>query len=260
MARSYSPLRYPGGKGILYPLLSNIIHLNGFSLRGYAEPFAGGAGLALPLLVNFYVSDIYLNDIDPAIWSFWHAILHNTEDFVKRIERTEISTEEWYRQREIYRNTGDHDPVELGFAAFFLNRTNRSGIIKSGGVIGGSKQEGKYKVDCRFNKTDLIRRIRRIAKYRDRIHLYSMDGIQFIDHAESICPNKTFFCIDPPYFHKGASLYTSFYSENDHQKLADSVLRLAGKWVVTYDDCKEVRTMYRSVRQKSLDIWYSASV
>jgi DNA adenine methylase len=230
------------------------------SLRCYAEPFAGGAGLALPLLFNSHVSDVYLNDIDPAIWSFWYAVLHRTNEFIERIENLEVSVSEWNRQKEIYREANCESPFDLGFAAFFLNRTNRSGIIKSGGVIGGLNQEGKYKIDCRFNKKDLIRRITRIAKYRNRIHLSAMDGIDFIKESKKLCPRNTFFCIDPPYFHKGSSLYTSFYGLKDHRRLAEAVLRLAGKWIVTYDDCEEVRSMYDTACKENLDIRYSASL
>ena len=44
-----SPLRYPGGKAQLFPLVRDIIVANRLNGATYIEPFAGGAGLALKL-------------------------------------------------------------------------------------------------------------------------------------------------------------------------------------------------------------------
>jgi len=168
MARTFSPLRYPGGKSCLYPLITRVIRDNGFRLHAYAEPFAGGCGLGLGLLYGSHVSELHINDVDRAIWSFWYGILNETDKFAELISGVDVTVDEWRKQREIYSDPSNADPLALGFATFFLNRTNRSGVIKSGGVIGGLEQLGKYKIDCRFNKADLIRRIKRVSKYRSR--------------------------------------------------------------------------------------------
>ena len=177
MPRWVSPLRYPGGKTCLYPLVSRILRDNRLERRHYAEPFAGGCGLALSLLYEGHVSDIHINDVDASIWAFWHAVLEHTDEFAYHIRKTPITIDEWRAQRETHEQMDEDDPVALGFAAFFLNRTNRSGIIKAAGVIGGLDQSGPYKLDCRFNRVRLERCVRRVAKYRNRIHLTRRDAL-----------------------------------------------------------------------------------
>jgi DNA adenine methylase len=256
-SRSASPLRYPGGKSCLYDLVGHILRLNKLERAHYAEPYAGGAGLALSLLFNGHVSEIHLNDVDRSIWSFWHSILFATDDFSSLVAETPVTLDTWHAQRAVYLNPDDFDDLALGFATFFLNRTNRSGIIKGGGVIGGIDQTGNYKIDCRFNRDDLIKRIRRIAKYRSRIHLHRRDALEFIDLADAQLPSRSFFCIDPPYFNKGSSLYTSYYVPDDHLAVSQSVLGLGRPWVLTYDNTPEISHLYKARRQFGFDVNYS---
>lgn len=256
MPLATSPLRYPGGKVCLTELVSRILRLNKLERGHYAEPYAGGCGLALNLLFNGFVSDIHVNDIDRPIWAFWNVVLNRTEEFVELMERTPITLKEWRRQRRVLKESGD--TLELAFSAFFLNRTNRSGIIKNAGVIGGLSQKGDYLIDCRFNKEELARRIRRVRKYRGRIHLHRKDALKFIDHVERNLPAKTFLCIDPPYFHQGSNLYTSFYKRADHEKVADRILDLGLPWILTYDYCDEIHDLYTDRRQFQFALNYSA--
>lgn len=254
--QSVSPLRYPGGKSSLIDMLGGVIHNNEFRYFQYAEPYAGGSGLALALMYGGYVSHIHINDIDPAIWSFWHSVLNHADDLVKMIEATPITLNEREKQREIYLKSDQSDPLALGFSAFFLNRTNRSGIIKGAGVIGGKSQTGSYKIDCRFNRENLSNKIRRIYKYRDRITLYNQDAIDFMLNDCSFAKNTLFF-IDPPYYNKGAALYTSFYRPEDHAAVSQTVCTLDHPWLVTYDDTPEIRRLYNDFRQYSFTINYS---
>lgn len=255
-----SPLRYPGGKTCLLGPISRLLRANKLDRGHYAEPYAGGCGLALALLYGGFVSDIHVNDIDRAVWAFWHCVLNDTEEFITLMERTPVTLAEWKRQRRIFKEAPKDSPdvMSLGFAAFFLNRTNRSGIIKNAGVIGGLNQDGDYAIDCRFNKEELARRIRRVKKYRSRITLHRKDAIKFIDHVEQRLPPDTFLCIDPPYFGKGSSLYTSFYKRKDHEKVADRILKLKSPWILTYDYCKEIHDLYTERRQFQFSLNYSA--
>ena len=257
MARLTSPLRYPGGKTGLYPLVSRILQANGLERRDYAEPFAGGCGLALTLLFEGHVSDIHVNDIDVGVWSFWKSVLDDSDSLAAMIATTPVTIDEWHRQREIHARAQVDDPLLLGFATFFLNRTNRSGVIKGAGVIGGLDQSGPYKIDCRFNREDLVRRIRRVAKYRGRIHLSRLDARQFPVRVSGRLPARTFLCVDPPYYRKGASLYTSFYQPADHAMLAEALLAAPSPWIATYDNEPDIRTLYRTRRTFLLDVNYS---
>lgn len=257
MPRSVSPLRYPGGKTCLHPILSQFLRLNSLQRGHYAEPYAGGCGLALALLFDGHVHELHLNDFDPGIWSFWHAVLQETDELCSRIRSVSVTVEEWHRQREIERNAQEEDPLNLAFATFFLNRTNRSGIIKGGGIIGGLDQNGKYKIDCRFNKNVLIEKIQRIAKYREQIHLTNLDAIDFVARTDRDLPERALFCIDPPYFKKGSALYTSFYKTEDHAIVSDAVAAIRHAWILTYDNVPEISSLYTNFRQFTFDVKYS---
>jgi len=238
-----TPLRYPGGKSQLTPLVVQFLKANDLFYGEYAEPFAGGCGVAMTLLLNDFVSKIYINDIDPAIYDFWASVLRHTEELCERIENAAVNIEERERQREIFLRQRSGSQVDRGFATLFLNRTNRSGILR-GGVIGGKEQEGKYKLDCRFNREDLIRKIKRIANYKDRIALSRLDAKVFLRTVVPKSIEKTLVNLDPPYFLRGPELYTNFYKSEDHVDLAKEVRRLKRPWMVTYDDAPEIRKAY----------------
>lgn len=253
----YSPLRYPGGKGRLSTLMKDIFIDNEICGATYIEPYAGGAAVALTLLIEEYVLDIIINDIDFAIYSFWSCILNNTEWFLKKLQDTHITLDEWYTQKEIFDHPNDYSPKEVGFSAFFLNRTNRSGILR-GGIIGGKQQAGKYKIDARFNKKALQKRIIKIANHKNRIKLFNLDAKELV---QRICKNinqNVFFYFDPPYYNKGDILYTNHYKPNDHADLADIIKNLNYSWIVTYDDVPAIANLYFGVPSIRYSLKYSA--
>lgn len=254
-----SPLRYPGGKSQLIPFVIELMRANALFYGEYAEPFAGGAGIAVKLLLDEYVSRIYLNDFDPAIYALWHSILNSTDELCKRIEDCDVSIDEWHRQREIYFNPKKKKLVDKGFATLFLNRTNRSGIIQAG-VIGGLNQDGGYKLDCRFNKGDLVRKIQRIGNRRDQIQLSCLDAGVFVQEVLPESHQKTLVNLDPPYYKKGCDLYANFYQPSDHALLAKAVAKIKRRWMVTYDDAPEIRALYAKYPLYGTKLNYSAQV
>lgn len=259
MSATPSPLRYPGGKAAIQDMISAIICSNGLVGGHYAEPYAGGGGLALSLLFKQYIHEIHLNDLDRSVWSFWHSILNNTEQFIDKIMVTPVSIDEWHKQREIQNNKDRYNDFELGFSSFFLNRTNRSGIILKAGVIGGLEQKSKYALDCRFNKKGLIDRIKRVEKYKHRIHLYNMDAIEFMKDVDASMPIKAMFCIDPPYFDKGSLLYTNFYNAEDHKDVSETIIKLKHPWLLTYDNAPEINKLYKNCNRYTYSLNYSAA-
>jgi DNA adenine methylase len=258
MPTTDTPLRYPGGKSQLTPLVVEILRRNSLFYGEYAEPFAGGAGIAMTLLLNGYVDQIHLNDFDESIYAFWYAVLNQSEELCSLIETIKVDMDEWHRQRKIHRASG-HSLLTRGFSTLFLNRTNRSGILKAG-VIGGLKQEGNYKLDCRFNRGDLIRKIKRIAANRARICLSRLDAVEFIHTILPKTGQNTFVNLDPPYFSKGQELYANAYQEADHAALAGAVHSIGRRWMVTYDDTPEIRKLYASYPLYSSRLNYSAQV
>lgn len=229
----YTPLRYPGGKRRLAPAIAQLFDANDLKDVQYAEPYAGGAAVALALLFDERASVVHINDLSRSVYAFWHTTLNATAELCRWIELVNPTMSEWRRQRAVYERRDSADLVDLGFAVFFLNRTNRSGII-GGGVIGGKDQEGTWGLDARFNKTDIIARIRRIGRYSSRFRLYQMDGAEF---AAQVLPTlgNAFAFFDPPYIEKGKDLYLNDYGLADHHRLAACVISLQQPWVVTYD-------------------------
>ena len=255
----YSPLRYPGGKGKLAPFMGLMINKMNIKNGTYIEPFAGGAGVALMLLMEGYVDDIVINDYDKAIYSVWRALISEPENLVDRILDTPINIDEWKKQKEIYVEQNKKYSLDLAFATFFLNRTNRSGILK-GGPIGGFEQTGNYGIDARYNAEKLVERIRAVAKYKKHIKVYNKEIVSFI---ESVLPNygqnsMTYF--DPPYFNKGPELYKNFFDKEDHAKIAQLILNgVPGNWIITYDDTPEIIELYKQQCIRRYDLNYSAA-
>ena len=257
MSAFYSPLRYPGGKNCIFPFISKLFYENQLIGIKYAEPYAGGAGLALRLLFEGYVDQIYINDLDKSIYAFWKTIIDRPDEFCRWIEDVEISIENWKKYRALQKHEKNYSDFELAKSTFFLNRTNVSGIIK-GGVIGGLEQKGKYKIDARFNKTDLINRIKKIESVKSRISVSNIDGIRFIEKIDKK-KEEIFIYLDPPYFQKGADLYMNFYSQEDHKRLSKKVNKLKNKWIVTYDNHDFILNLYAERRKVGHKLSQSAS-
>lgn len=257
MKKSISPLRYPGGKAKLYDRIKEILEKNKLTNKVYIEPFAGGCGLALLLLRNNMVDSLVLNDLDRSIYAFWYSILNYTDEFCNLIMSTEITLEVREKQKLIQKEKETADLLELGFSTFFLNRVNHSGVIK-GGPIGGLKQEGKYKLDCRFNKTRLIEQIKEIVSYKEKIRVTNLDVMEFINNELPTLPKDSFVFLDPPYYKKGPGLYVNFYKHEDHQNLAKEIInKIEQNWIVTYDNVEEIKEIYKDCYQQEFSITYT---
>jgi DNA adenine methylase len=255
-----SPLRYPGGKTALAPFLTDVIRLNDLSGGAYIEPFAGGAGAALKLLFSQLVSRIYINDKDPRIFAFWKAVLDETDQFIDRIGTVPLTVAQWKKQKRVFENWKQHSKFDIGFATFFLNRCNRSGVL-NGGPIGGVDQTGNYKIDARFNRQELKRRIETISLYRDSIVAKNLDGVKFLDWifaVKKLDPKECLVYLDPPYFEKAHSLYKVYFDDSDHRRLADYInQKHSFRWIVSYDNASLIRALYKG-RWETCFMRYSA--
>ena len=259
MGFTLSPLRYPGGKSRLANFIRTVIRLNGLQGTEYVEPFAGGAGIAWALLLDGSVSKVHLNDLDQAVFAFWTCLRDHTEELCRMIRNTRVNMATWKRQKAIMDDPSSHSLQELSFATFFLNRTNCSGVIR-GGVIGGQRQAGKWKMDARYNRSDLLKRVVRIAKRRSSIFLYDRDAKAFIRHRLSEIPADAFVFIDPPYVSRGNALYLNVYTEEDHAQLAKLIARsVRQSWVVSYDDSPIIKRLYRGFSAQQYNFSYSVN-
>lgn len=259
MSRYRTPLRYPGGKQRLAPFILELIVKNQLVGGHYVEPYAGGAGVGIELLLSRHVSHIHLNDSSPQIYAFWNSILTQPDEFCKRISSASLTVEEWKRQREIVRHPGSYNEMEVGFSTFYLNRCNRSGVL-SGGLIGELEQKGEWKMNARFSRNELIRRIEAVSNRATAITLRNWDAERFILEHIPTLPQETFVYCDPPYFEKASSLYLNHYGKADHARIARIIQeQLARKWAVSYDNAAEILSYYSERRSFLYDLQYNAA-
>lgn len=255
MSKNPSPLRYPGGKFKISNLIALLIKKSGDYCDTYVEPFAGGAGVALDLLMGGVVERIVINDSDRAIYSIWKAIICENEAFLDRLEKTKITLDEWRKQRDIYFSSSKYS-LDYGFAAFFLNRTNHSGILGSG-PIGGIEQDD-WKLDVRFNKVELAKKIVAIGELREQISVFGRDVLSFMSNQLHKVGDRAFVYFDPPYYRKGKVLYKNFFDDKKHRELCEQIkANVSVPWVVSYDDVPEIVDIYRGVSKRSFTLNYS---
>jgi len=256
LSHEISPLRYPGGKGALAPFFGRLIETQPERPQVFVEPFAGGAGTALRLLIDEYVDHAVINDLDPGIAAFWRCVFVRTEDLAQLIESAEITVEAWHGHHSAYtsRRHGGDD-LELGFATFFLNRTNRSGILGAR-PIGGLGQSGTWKIDARFNRANLAERVRTLGRYRNRVTVAEEDGIALVTR---FLDPRHFVYADPPYLLRGSDLYLNTLTWADHQRLAKLLATARGRWLVTYDRDPRVPELYPGSRLAEFSIAHTAS-
>jgi DNA adenine methylase len=260
MSNSISPLRYPGSKGFLAEYIESFVRMNFLQGAHLYEPFAGGASVSLSLLSSGAVRRVTLVERDPLIASLWRCIVKEPESLCRRIADTRITLTTWRRVRRLLdeSNHAAATELDLGFAGLFLNRTSFSGIL-SAGPIGGVKQRSAYKIDCRFNRTDLINRVTRIHAFSNRIAVQEGDGIAYIKSNRSrIKKNFGFLFVDPPYIGQGKRLYRYFYSRDQHRELADLMQTLDSPWLATYDLVSPVRRIYNGSTTRRVFVGYSA--
>ena len=257
MLRTISPLRYPGGKSRISNFMEDLVLLNNLENSTLYEMYAGGAGASLNLLFNGMVSSIVLNDLDYHIYAFWHSIIFRTEEFIEKIETTNIDMDSWRIQKEIYLAYEDYDILEVGFSSFFLNRCNRSGVFNAG-PIGGQNQTGNYKIDVRFNKKNLIDRIESIAEKQDQITITNRESIEFLRELFKENNEGVFVFLDPPYYVQGENLYFNFYKDENHLALSSLLKENNNKnWFLTYDNSDRIKELYLNQKAAYLPMTYT---
>ena len=257
MSIAHSPLRYPGGKNCIFPFVSSLIAENGLVGCKYIEPYAGGAGLALRLLFEEFADKIIINDLDPLVHAFWTVCKDHPDRLIEWIEKTPISVATWQRCKEAIKRRNSEDHFSLATSFFFLNRTNVSGVL-SGGIIGGIRQTGNYKIDARFNKVELIRKIEKIARFSSRIEVTNLDGVDLIERYTAHT-NRTFIYLDPPYYEKGSNLYLNAFKDSDHENLAKYVSTLSTPWLLSYDNHSFITNLYKPFEKRAYKLQHSTS-
>lgn len=255
----YSPLRYPGGKAPFAPFIAKVMETNSVNGGHYLEPYAGGAGVALTLLLDGHASHIHINDADPAVYAFWISVTKHSRALLNLLNSTPITLDEWFKWRSVLRGETKANMVEMGFATLFMNRTNRSGILKAG-VIGGQRQDGEYKLDARFKKEIVAARIKEVAKYSNNITVYGENSLSLLNRCSAFLPKQSMIYLDPPYYVKGKGLYRNYYEHDDHVAIAKTLQKKSFKWpwVVSYDNTEEICAMYQLSQSLAYGLNYTA--
>lgn len=255
-----SPLRYPGGKSLLSTYVSGVLEENLLAGCTFYEPYAGGASVSLDLLRMGFIDKAILIERDPLVYAFWHSVFNDTENLCAAIEACPVTLETWH-QLQPARAVNDPSKsafslLQLGFAGLFFNRTNFSGIIGAG-PIGGQGQLSEYKINCRFNKTALVRQIRAAAHLSPRISVRFGDALTFLrKNAAKISAGFSFVYIDPPYYMQGRKLYRHHYTDSDHETLAKYITAQGYPWLVSYDDHPRIRELYASKQMQPIYLDY----
>lgn len=257
--RFVSPLRYPGGKARLAPYIARLIACQSPRPHIYAEPFAGGAGAAVTMLTQGVVDEIAINDLNPGVAAFWRAVFDDGSALADLVRTEPVSVDAWHRHRATYADPGSATDLELGFATFFLNRCNRSGILTAR-PIGGLDQTGNWLIDARFNREDLSERIEYLSNFRHRVTVTQLDAVDFLADLEPAADDLLAY-VDPPYLGQGEQLYLDKLTFNDHRDLARQLLHSQLQWFMTYDcDDRITDELYPNLRCAQFDISHTAQV
>lgn len=239
-----SSLRYPGSKRRLVGYIREALQANELKPSLYVEPFVGGASVALQLMQDGLVSKVILVDRDPWIASFWHTVFFDTDWLVQQVETMEVTLEKWQQFKQSTPTT----IRDQALTGFYLNRTSFSGILEAkAGPLGGKSQKSDYKIDCRFPRETLVRRIEQAAAHREKVHAVwncsweaGVAKIRDAQQAGNLPTQDVFFYFDPPFFEKAEDLYRFYFVEDDHKALRDFLLRLEDKWILSYDSADQV--------------------
>lgn len=256
-----NPLRYPGAKSKLAPYIQKLIENENLKNCTLYEPYAGSAAVSFALLESGIISKSIINELDPLIYCFWVSVMKHTEELIKLILNTDITLENWntFSQYRDADHIAKRSTLEIGFAGLFLNRTSFSGILKAG-PLGGFEQKSQYKIDCRFNKNKVIKNIRELSKFQNKVEIHNMDALVFLKQKTKYKRNnKTFVYIDPPYYEKGPSLYRYYYAKEMHQDLAKFIKTKSYPWLVSYDNSPNIERLYKRSKQQHIYLDYSAN-
>ncbi|MEU7753471.1 DNA adenine methylase [Micromonospora sp. NPDC049171] len=244
-----SPLRYPGAKRQLVPIIKLLIGENVPTPRLFVEPFCGGASTTLHLLGAGVVDHAILADVDPLVSAFWKTAAFDSNWIVDAIAEEPVTVSRW----DWWRDTDPKTTREKALKCIFLNRTTFSGILHGrAGPIGGRAQSSPYKIDCRFGLPGLTRRIKGVADLAATgrlIDVWESDWRDTISRIKSsftvLSKHEIMMYLDPPYVDKAQWLYQWSFESAQHGDLA-TILKddFPFRWILSYDDNDHVRQLY----------------
>lgn len=253
-----SPLRYPGGKIKMLPLLFQ--SLNKENLQTFVEPFAGGAGAGLALLEANQIQNYILNDVDYGIYALFQTIKTCPNVLIEKIKNfASLNHNDFFEAKAKIQNQYiGCDLTEAAWSLLIANRLSYSGIIKANPL--GGKNGTQEQLLSRWNPAELIQRIKVIHSLSHRITVLNSDAKDVIEEYYW-SPHTTIF-IDPPYYKKGKQLYTHYYNESEHNNLEELLFSLSAGCpgadiLLTYDNETFIKDLYWWAPSSKINLHYS---
>ncbi len=266
MGGTLSFVRYPGGKSKLRDQIAKrLAEQTEHEGLEYREPFFGGGSIGLKIVSdNADITRLWINDKDVGIACLWTAVIRHHDEFKERVCSFTPTVEAFYELRHELTTlsampTEPGRTVDLGFKKLAIHQISYSGLgTKSGGPLGGVGQKSQYKIDCRWSSDYICKKVDKLHDLFAAIEVRgncctNLDFADVIEDTECRC----LLYVDPPYYVKGNDLYQHGFTPEDHERLAGALRKTEHAWVLSYDDCDEVRQLYQWAHVESLDVNYS---
>jgi DNA adenine methylase len=259
-----SPLRYPGGKRRLVPFIAATLAANGLKPGLLAEPFAGGASVALELAATDVVERIALGDLDPNVADFWRVAFEDCDWLCGQVSSIEVNLKTWKR----FKTEEQRSARDRALACLFLNRTSFNGALHDhAGPIGGQAQTSAYDLACRFPRERLIKRLRaceQLAGAGKVVFVTADDAVNVLALARTRAKRNNwslFYYLDPPFWAKSNRLYQFSFTSSDHKKLAQALRYVQEPWLLSYDVADQIKKLYEPhhALQQTVELLYTAS-
>lgn len=254
-----SPLRYAGSKRKIFNYLERILAHNNLVPKVLVEPFVGGGSIFLNFLSRHDNSKAIIADKDELVFSFWKVLFANPDYLVNFIKKTKVNLKTFDHYRYVASHPTKFNRKKLAKACLFLNRTSFSGILNnSAGPIGGRAQKSPYKIDCRFGRENLIKKIKEISVFKDRVVVLPHSWEEVLKYTtDEHRKEKLLFYFDPPFYKKADQLYRYYFDENAHTKLRDKLMKLKHSWILSYDRAREIQNLYSEFARINVSMPYS---
>jgi DNA adenine methylase len=255
--------RYPGGKKKLSSIIvDNLKQLNQNKKMQYREPFMGGGGICFKFLDQ--AESIWINDKDIGISCLWTSVINYPDELQELVMNLVPSTKYFYLFKDMLLSKEDmpldkDSIVNYGFMKLAIHQMSYSGLgTKSGGPLGGVSQESKYKIDCRWSPAYICQKIvknNEILKLK-KIHSGKCTNVDFEDCIRDESELALIY-LDPPYYIKGNDLYQHGFTYDNHKRLSESLKNSNHEWLLSYDACEEIKTLYSWADIQVIDVNYS---
>src|SRR3990167_6998031 len=257
----YSPLRYPGSKRKLCNYLDKILAKNNYSPQVLIEPFVGGGSVFINFLLRHKEGKVVIEDKDELIYNFWKTLFDEPSYLIRFVKKVRVDLKTFDRYRHVSSHTDKFSRKKLAEACLFLNRTSFSGILNnSAGPIGGREQKSIYKIDCRFGRENLIKKIKSISAFKNRVVVLPYnweETLKYVAGEDKYKNARLLYYFDPPFYKKAAQLYRYHFDNVSHKNLRDRLMKLKQAWILSYDRAQEIQNLYSAFTRINVSMPYS---